>query len=202
MIGSGPSCSASRAPLPSTSVDVVGQPVVRQRVRAAGRRSGSPACGRRASAPARRCCATARAPIRAGRPAAAPRARACVAACRAARSPRRPLAMRDDRHHHQQFEQREAASAARRARVYCQEPTSAFLPSPPGWPSAPKRHHVDLALHAGIEVLVRPAPGIVGQLLEIGLPVGRHRAARWAAPPAPAGPARRWGSAGCPGDTA
>src|SRR5262249_26838390 len=39
-------------------------------------------------------------------------------------------------------------------------------------------HHVDLALDAGIEVLVRPAPRVVGQLFEVGLPVRRGRPGR------------------------
>src|SRR5690349_12496675 len=38
------------------------------------------------------------------------------------------------------------------------------------------REHVDVALHARIQVLIRSAPRVARQLLEIaaGLPVGRH----------------------------
>ena len=49
----------------------------------------------------------------------------------------------DDEHHDHQLDQREARATgrARRARCYCprfQLPMSAFGPSPPSWPSAPK----------------------------------------------------------------
>jgi hypothetical protein len=41
-----------------------------------------------------------------------------------------------------------------------------------------EREHVDLALQAGVHVLVGAAPGVVGQLFDVGLPVGRGRARR------------------------
>jgi len=37
-----------------------------------------------------------------------------------------------------------------------------------------QRHHIDFSLHAGIEVLIGPAPGIVGQFFQRGSLVGRH----------------------------
>src|SRR5690606_32623307 len=49
-----------------------------------------------------------------------------------------------------------------------------ILALPAGLAVGAEGHHVDLALHAGVEVLVRPAPGVVGQLLQVGLPVRRH----------------------------
>ena len=49
---------------------------------------------------------------------------------------------------------------------------------------------IDLALQARVDVLVGPAPGVVGQLVEVGLPVRRDGADGRLGRPAPASPAR------------
>src|SRR4051812_10372134 len=48
----------------------------------------------------------------------------------------------------------------------------------PGLPIGPERHDIDLALHAGVEVLVGPPPGIRRQLVQVRLPVRRDGGCR------------------------
>ena len=48
-----------------------------------------------------------------------------------------------------------------------------------GFAIGAKGHDIDLAFEAGVQVLIGPAPRVVGQLVQIGAPIERDRVDAW-----------------------
>jgi hypothetical protein len=199
MMGSGPApaavhrARACRAQPGSLGKDLGGTPSNR-----VSRRAGPP--DHRVAAGA-----TAHVPRQTRRPGAAPRGRAPAPDASRTGKGHAGRGHGNDGDHHQQLQQCEAALRGRTTRQGLPGVTASCRrrhPCPLRRPGRRRqRHHVDFALDPGVEVLVGLVPGVVGQLFQVGLPVGRRRG-RGLASPAPAGPARPWGSAGCPACTA